>query len=106
MQCPAPYTPLSRLLVSAAARAAALAPVAAVQQGASSLSLDDEAGPSSSAAGQAASGAEDAVKTYLTLYGEEEDCEAAQLAIQQELQVKHSMCPAQHVHEPCTASLK
>ncbi|KAL3130378.1 poly ADP-ribose polymerase [Trebouxia sp. C0009 RCD-2024] len=70
---------------AAAAQAAASAGTAAAQQAASSINLEDEAGPSTSAAGQAASAAEDAVRTHLTLFGKEDDCKAAELAIQEEL---------------------
>lgn len=72
---------LSRVLVSAVASAAAAAGIAAAQQAASSINLEDEAGPSSSAAGQAASAAEDTMRTYLTLFGKADDCKAAELAI-------------------------
>lgn len=85
---------LNRVLVSAAAQAAASAGTAAAQQAASSINLEDEAGPSTSAAGQAASAAEDAVRTHLTLFGKEDDCKAAELAIQEELTVSQTISPA------------
>ena len=58
----------------------------AAQQGTSSMSLDDQAGPSHSVGGQAP-GVQDAAQTFLTLFGKKEKCEAAQQAIKQELQV-------------------
>ena len=83
----------------------------AAQQGASNLSLDDEAGPSSSAAGPSssaaglgsnaggavssaarasngASAAREGMQTALILFGREQDCKAAQQAIQQEMEVR------------------
>lgn len=66
---------------------AALAAIAAAQQAAIGLCLDDGAGPSNSTAGQAASAAPDGVQTFLTLFGKKQDCKAAEQAIQQEMEV-------------------
>ena len=71
------------MLSHAAARMTA---IAAAQQGTSNMSLDDQAGPSHNAAGQAPGG-QDAAQTFLTMFGKKENCKAAQQAIEQEMQV-------------------
>ena len=74
---------ISRVLLLAAATVTA---IVAAQQGASSMSLDDQAGPSRSA-GRQAPGPLHAAQIFLTLFGKKESCEAAQQAIEQKLQV-------------------
>ena len=74
-------------MVVSAAVLAASAGIAAAQQGAlpaallaGSLSVDDEAGPSSSAVGHTGSAPKGVAKTYLTLFGKEEASKAAEVA--------------------------
>ena len=74
----------------AVAQAEAEAAVQAAMQGASNVDQSDEAGPSNSTTGQAASVVPDCELTVLTLFGREEDCTAAELVIQQELEVSCS----------------
>lgn len=90
----------------------------AAQQGASNLCVDDEAGPSSSAAGPSsaaglgsnaggavssaarasngASAAREGMQTALILFGREQDCKAAQQAIQQEMEVRAQQSLSAH----------
>ena len=70
---------ISRGLLHAAANVTAL-------QGSSSMSPHDQAGPSNSAAGTAPR-VQETAETFLTLFGKKENCEAAQRAIEQQMEV-------------------